>query len=376
MLKKKSGILLLFMTIIFSYGCWNSGAKDKSEIAISCSWDTLLINTQKNLLGLSDRPVIFNENGEEFYANYNNDINSLIVYNLDKGNFDSKVTFFSTGPNKIDGLTQYVVWGNKILRQSLYNINIVNFSGELEETLELKDINPKLDETHSFTDGPGIKIANFKSLSLNSTSQSVVFNLFNKEDRYKDLFKDPTFLEFNLNTRELTPHKVVFPDDINKRFYGPLVYPNIITKGDSIIYNFPYKAAVYIYNKKTGETIVKPFIVDNILPTVEGLDLSQKGNNSLLIHFFNGEAYYRINYDTNRNLYYILYSQAKVDDEPVLRHLIVFNKSIEKLGEIDIPTDFSPNFAISKKGLLFRNVKDDSFDTLTLHVLNVEVEKK
>lgn len=242
------GILLLLITTVFYYGCGNSVSKNKSEIAISHSWDTLLINTQKNPLGMSDWPVIYNDNGLEFYANYNNTINSLNIYSLDKESFVSKVTFFNTGANKIDGLTQYVVWGNKIVEQSFYYIRIVSFQGEVEETLELKDIDPKLDETHSFLDGPGIKISNFKSLSLNSKSHSVVLNLFNKVDGYKNLFKNPTFLEFNLNTRQATPHRVVFPDDIDKRFYGPLAYSNIITKGDSIIYNFPYKAVLYIYN--------------------------------------------------------------------------------------------------------------------------------
>lgn len=370
------GFMLMLVAVVFYYGCGNSESIDGSKKTVAFSWDTLSINTQKNPLGMSDHPVIFNENGEEFYANYNNSTNSLVVYSIDKERFDRKVTFFSIGANKIDGLVRYIVWDSTVLRQNLNKINVINFSGEIEETFELIDLAPSLESTHSFTDGPGIKISNFMSLSLNSTTHSVVFSLFNKEDGYKNIFKEPTFIEFNVNTHEVTPHRVTFPDDIDKRFYGPLVYPNIISNGDSIIYNFPYKAAVYIYSKKTGKVVEKAFTAKNVSPVVAGLDLSEKGNNGLLINFLRGESYECITYDSYRNFYYMIYSQARVDDKPQQRHLVVFDNNISKIGEVELPEGLSPKYVISQKGLLFRNVKEESFDTLTLHVLSVEVEDK
>jgi len=86
------------------------------------------------------------------------------------------------------------------------------------------------------------------------------------------------------------------------------------------------------------------------------------------------EMYHQIDYDPYRNLFYMVYSQAKQDDSPKNRYLIVFNPQLEKIGELELEQSMSPEYAISQKGLLFRNVKEESFDTLTLHVLNVEVE--
>lgn len=364
------------MLLLFTIGCKPKSSIKENETQLTASWSTIQIPTMGNILSLSDSPMVYFKDGVEYYANYNNEQNSLNFYSLQTSSYSHKVTFFSSGPNKVNGLPRASLWGDTIVSQLIDKIQLITLDGVVAKELSLKDISGELDKHYCLKGNERMITTNFKRLYVDEVTQSIVLRLYNKDDGYNDIYKNPKFLEYNLNTGLATPHQAVFPDELKKEYYGMLEYPNIISIGDSIIYNFPFKAAVYIYNKKTQKTGTVDFTPKYIPPVVKGYDLTQKNDYSITLPLFNGDVYHQIDYDVYRDRYYVIYSQAKIGDESKRRHLIVFDRDIQKIDEIELPQGLSPNFAISKKGLLFRNVKEDSFDTLTLHVLNVEVEDK
>jgi hypothetical protein len=371
-IRKVKNILIVFTVISISSSAQSTSSGTKKELIVD--WKVKPIQTKRNLLSLSDNPLIYNKNGIEYYVNYTNELNCLNFYDLKSSSFSYKITFFNSGPNKVFGFSRASFWGDAIVCQLTDKIQIVNFKGEVVKTLSMNDIHSKLDNEYSLKGDERLINSNFKRLYVDELAQSIVLRLYNKEDGYKDIYKNPTFLEYNLATGVASAHSVIFPNEVKKRFYGMLEYPNIISKGDSIVYNFPFKAAVYIYNKKTRQTQVKEFKVNHIPTVVKGYDLTKKDDFTITRPLFDGDVYHQIDYDPHRKLYYMLYSKAKVDDNPRERYLLVLNKKFELIGEVAIPTGLSARYAISKQGLLFRNVKEDSFDTLTLQILNIEVK--
>ncbi len=362
--------------LLFTIGCKPQSGIEENETQLTASWSTIQILTMGNILSFSDNPMVYFKDGVEYYLNYNKEQNSLIFYNLQTSSYSHRVTFFNSGPNKVGGLPRASLWGDTIVSQLIDKIQLITLEGVVAKELSLKEIAGELDKHYCLKGDERMVNTNFKRLYVDEVSQSIVLRLYNKDDGYNDIYKNPKFLEYNLNTGLATPHHVVFPDELKKQYYGMLEYPNIISKGDSIIYNFPFKATVHIYNKKTQKTETVDFKPNQISPIVKGYDLAQKSDYSITLPLLNGDVYHQINYDRYRGVYYILYSQAKIGEESKCRHLITFDKYLRKIGEVELPEGLSPKYAISQKGLLFRNHKEDSFGTLTLHVLNVEVEDK
>ncbi len=324
-------------------------------------------------MSIHNAPIIYRNDNVEFYVNYNNTANSLNLYSLDSMAFVQKIEFYSSGPNKVTIMTEYNLFDSLVVVKKHNRIQLINFSGEVVEELTLKQMCPEVDEHYDLRGRGGAMIGNLRRLFFYPATGSVIFRTYNKENGYEDIYKNPCFCEYNFDTRKGTAYRVKFPGELSHEYYGDLEYPNIILKGDSIIYNFPFKAAVYIYNKKTKKTYVDEFEASHIPSVVEGKPLTGKKGLVMKSEIFFGYKYHQIDYDPHTNLYFMLYSEKDIENKPTPKHLIVFDKSLKKLGEIDIDPELYPEFAISKRGLLFRNKDDYHFDTLTLHVLNVNV---
>ncbi len=368
--------ILTFMSalsLLFSCQYNPDKADNNSDNILFSKWDTIAIRTGGNPLSIHNAPIIYRNDNVELYVNYNNTANSLNLYSLDSLAFVLKIEFYSSGPNKATIMGEYNLFDSLVVVKKHNRIQLINFSGEVVEELTLRQMCPEMDEHYSLRTGGGVYFSNLRRLFLNPATQSVIFRTYNKENGYENIYKNPCFCEYNFDTQKGTAYRVKFPDELSHEYYGDLEYPNIILKGDSIIYNFPFKAAVYIYNMKTQKTEVREFEANHIPSVAEGKPLNGKKDVMTKSEILSGPKYHQIDYDPHTNLYYMLYSQKRIKDKPTPKYLIVFDKDLKKLGEIDIDPEFYPEFAISKRGLLFRNKDDYHFDTLTLHVLNVNV---
>lgn len=364
-------LLIFYIFIIFiTINCKNITSENNS-VALSHNWTNISIDTKQNGLSLFDVPKLTVKNGCEYYVDYNEVQHSLNFYNLETKEFERKVEFYNSGPNKIQMISVYNIKDDTIVCHSLNIIKLFNFSGELVKSLELKDMCPELDNNYTLRKN-SLVIDNLRRLDINQNTNCIILPTFNKTDGYKNIYDKPRFCEYNINTEQGKAINIEYPKELYKKRYGDLEYPNIISKGDYVIYNFPFKAAVYIYNKKTKRTLEKKFEANNMPSVVEGDDLKVK----ITRNFFKGKKYHQIIYDKYRKFFYMVYSGEEIGEYKRKFYLIVFDQELKKVGEIDIPSELSSNFVISKSGLLFRNIHKDSFNNLELHVLNILLNEK
>ncbi|MBN1988215.1 MAG: hypothetical protein JW783_02310 [Bacteroidales bacterium] len=370
---KKNVIFLMVSILFFLTSCVGSSDRNSTR-ELSYSWSTLRLSTKGNSLGASNRAILYLDDSTEYYSIYNEVNSTLLLFNLDSNRFESRVSFFSSGSNKVDFLSEYGIFDDIIWNMSSEGLCKINFRGEIESCYQPQDLCSSVSSLIRFQPKGVVFGNNIRMYSINRDDPRLVLRTFNYDNTTSSFYSNPVFIDYNLRTGNGICHSVKYPDELNSNYYASLELPNIIVKGDSIIYNFPFVASVFIYSKKNKTTVRKDFNAKYIEQVIPGKDIALRGDVNTIFSFMDCEMYHQIDYDPYRNLFYMVYSQAKQDDSPKNRYLIVFNPQLEKIGELELEQSMSPEYAISQKGLLFRNVKEESFDTLTLHVLSVEVE--
>jgi len=365
-------IFLLFVILATVTTCKKDNTK-KVEKTVLSQWDTIKINTYDNGLDLSDRPHYIFKEGIGFYINYNQIKHSLNYYNIDRRRFCKAIKLFKSGPNKIQSLSTFDLKGDTILFRSAGSLYLIDKEGVVISNLELEDLCPGLEETYSLKGPGGIVITNLKRLYYNNQRNSVVLRTYNTKNNYGNIYEEPLFCEYNLKYNEGKAIKVKYPKDLKKAYYGDLEYPNIITLGDSIIYNFPFMSSIFVNSIMSQKTSKIVFEADHISSKIRGANLAQRNDLRLKNYFYRGNKYHKIDYDPYRDLYYLLYSLRKIGDSPSEKYLIIFDNQFNKLTELKINSEFSPNYAIAIDGLLFRNTKEASHEILILHVLSIDV---
>ncbi|MCG8411200.1 MAG: DUF4221 domain-containing protein [Bacteroidales bacterium] len=364
---KKLLLLIICFTVLL-FACNN---QDKTELNLSFQIDTLKINTQENSLSITDAPNIYYRNGTEYYTNYNEAFNTLIFFDLNKFDFDRKIQFKKSGPGKLSVCDDYIIHKDTLLVFTTFYVKFYNLSGDHIKTLQLKDICPPIATQYRLARA-GISISNILKTNIDSKNNSLLLRTFRNGLPYEDGFYDnPVLCEYSLNSQKADVIPITYPQEVySKYFYDDLATPHFVAKGDSIIYHCHFKSLLYVYNRKTKKTKEIKFDA-NHLPNLINGKIRKKVSG--ITHMALNDRYHNLTYDKYRNIFYLAYNKKAKDIETY--HLIVFDNKLNKLGEITLPLGYSQCFAISKKGLLFRNTEDLAYYHFNLYVVKIDLPK-
>ncbi|MCG8411201.1 MAG: DUF4221 domain-containing protein [Bacteroidales bacterium] len=368
-------LFIAFIPLAILVSCAESSTETKN---IKHNWETIILDTKNNSLAQDDTPYLLKTDTAEYYVNYNHINHCLNFYNLNTKSFNQKIQFYKSGPDKLSGISEYVIHGDTLIVHNRLALRFFNKKGRLIKAFKLPDINPLLGQRYSL-EKKGITIDNLMELAKDGNK--LILRTFNRNKMpyEKDFNKNLFFCKYDLKSNTSEAIKVKQPKEIKQKYYyADLATPHIITNNNLIIYNFHFKSSIFVYNQETESTKEINFEARNIPNIIDGIKRSKASNTIRCVKdLFFGSKFYNIKYDPYRNLYYLLYGE-KIDmqnsqDEGVKRHLIVFNKLFKKLGEITINPYFSNRFVISKYGILFRNSKEDSYNELKLHALKINI---
>jgi len=360
---------LTLISILFSIqSCTFLKDDNKDNLVLKYTIDTLKINTRENGLSLTDAPYLLNKNTTEYYINYNEAFNVLLFFNLNTKDFEKKVQFKKSGPSQLHNCEEFVIKGDTIIVNDILDIKLFDATGELLKSINMENLCSNLKDEYQLSK-PGINIGNLFKMDFNDKNNSIVLRTFRRILPYKDgFYKNPYFCEYNFDTESGNSISVLYPDELyGNMYYDDLATPNIISLDNLIIYNFHFKSSIYIYDKETKKTEEKKFHSQHIPDLVKGV---KRSTVSGITNLFFGPKYYNLKYDEYNEKFYLLYSDGAKEQEN--KYLITFDKTFQKLGEITLPTSFSPNYVISKKGLLFRNIEDLDYYSFNLYAINIQ----
>lgn len=361
-------LFMCFYIVLVFTACKSN--REEGDYIVDYSIDTLKIITHEHGLSLTDAPRVINTTAGEFYINFNEAFRELYFYNLDSARYSHTVKFKKNGPEKVPDCSNYIISGDTVIVIDSKSFKFIHKDGTFIEDISLKDMFPELAETHRLGKS-GITIANLLYTAYYAPEKAVVFHPFRNGYPWEDgFYKDPLICWYEVDDHSGEKFNVQFPRELEGDiFYDDLAIPHILIHKEDIIYHFHYKSTFYLYNRQNGEIVKKTFSADHLDPKVKGVKRSGvKGLTSLVM----GPKYHNLQYDPYKDLFYLLYNYKFNGQDR--KQLIIFNDQLEKLGEIPLPDVLSDYYAISKKGLLFRNMDDLAYKSIELYAFNVIIQ--
>lgn len=360
-------ICVLFVSIC--YGCIEHTTPNE-KLQLRAHIDTLRIVTERNGLSVSDAPRVTEIAGNEWYVNYNEAFNTLLFYDLGSCRYESTLTFRKEGAATILDCCNYVVDDDRVIVTVNDGFKIFTKEGELLEVLNFEQLFPTLANTYRMAHS-GIIVANLLYTAYHADEKLLVIHPQRKMYPWEDEFyEEPLLCLYDIDDRKGEIVPITFPEEFyGDRFYDDLATPHIVVRDSFIVYHFHHSPVLYLYDRQRGGIQQKQFLVENLPKDLSGVKRSEvNGVTNLML----GTKLHNLMYDKFRDRYYMLYNFTVKDKDK--KRLLLFDASLNKLGEVDIPAEFSDNYAISEQGLVFRNLEDLAYKYITLYAMHISVE--
>lgn len=160
-----------------------------------------------------------------------------------------------------------------------------------------------------------------------------------------------------------------YPMHMQKNNYGLLTGYSRAINGHQSVYSFDADPNIYIFNRKTGETVIKGG--RSAFQNIEILPLTGKDRKDDIIrlrHFTITTAYPRIIYDAERKLYYRYFFQGvpEKNEEGLFNslrertdYLMVFDEKFELITELLIKDGFLRTCFVTSDGIGYFDYDDD-----------------
>ncbi len=160
-----------------------------------------------------------------------------------------------------------------------------------------------------------------------------------------------------------------YPMHMQKNNYGLLTGYSRAINGHQSVYSFDADPNIYIFNRKTGETVIKGG--RSVFQNIEILPLTGKDRKDDIIrmrHFTLTTAYPRIIYDAERELYYRYFFQGVLEknEEGLFNslrertdYLMVFDEEFELITEFLIKDGFLRTCFVTSDGIGYFDYDDD-----------------
>ena len=204
-----------------------------------------------------------------------------------------------------------------------------------------------------------------------------MINVNSLDRQFPQRYAGERLTEVDLTDGRLKLLNVTIPEEYTtlNGNYGELTRVGFSRNGEMIVYNFPMSSDVFLLdgnesvrykvNSLHGDDIAKPIEV------IDGnIDLARAK------HLYEALTYYPPFFDHYQNRYYRSYKTAVENDlEESEYYCVVFDETLQKLGEFKFPKNYYVYPIISREGLMFMafNKHDDKLE-LIRYRFNEELE--
>ncbi|SDA62627.1 protein of unknown function [Algoriphagus alkaliphilus] len=338
-----------------------------------------LNDLSSNFFMLSQEVSISNDEFLVFCNPFPNDPNLIFFYNLVDSAKSFTLDFKSEGPNGVGEMSDFFFHNLDsifVFDRYSYQMSLVDSSGHVKRKFRLKDSEGIESDENSvipWMDNKSRAIIRDRFLYIPCYPDSdPYFSSYSGENLLMKL--DLISGDFDLLLGYPTKYK-------SGGFWGgpEHILPSIISSldGNNLVASFPFEDSIYSVDSESGffksQVYVKSDIVSQVNPLPE-ISLDRKVRTKFQL---GNDYYFSISKDQYRQRYYLIANKRYSDDSidkimnresgsPNEQSLIVLNKEFQKIGEYQLPKEFSRyGIFIYKSGVYLLNNENEN--KLILH---------
>ncbi|MGB3616595.1 MAG: DUF4221 family protein [Catalinimonas sp.] len=311
---------------------------------------------------------------------YNHTRHACDIFDIDLKRHVKSIKLDHDGPQKIAPVGELVAYEEGVILQTMAHLIFLSKGDSISRKLSYVKIlgtdTSKYSPRHQ-----RVTIGSSERVSYYTKETSVIIPLFPTDiepSASEKYYKSLRLARVNVQSGATTFYNVPYPEELTAgEYFGSLDYPQLSTKGDSLIYNFPYTSEIFCYNTSTA-VLTTYTVASRNIPENYPVDISTfKDPMKRLEHRHASAQYAYVLYDPHRNLFYRSHKGetefGKFSDFSS-RYLTIMDENFNPLVEAKLPEIISPMFAIAPQGLIFQYKAGalDNEEFLRLAVLNVD----
>jgi hypothetical protein len=361
---------IIFLSILVS-GCI-SHKKDAFKIQNASSLSTQAFTIPLNFKGMSiyegSNNTILNTNGNTYFFAFNHLSSEIDVFSINELKFIKRIAIPTGGPNSFYSVNFLRVFNNNLVVEDGPFMHTINLTDLQFNRYDIRDRIDYHDRIYFLT--TSLFVANFDTgFTIDTTSGIAYFPLYpGMRKSNPDYWSGKIICRALLPEFKFQPLDMEFPELFKQgNHYGEMDRPQLMIKGDSLIYTFTSDPTIYVYNTKSKIlTETKPGGADAFLPVEpyakKGLTIFE----NTFEHAYTVGNYLPMTYDPWKKLFYRIRRPSRqkgeyLDPTKDINILMVFDEKLTLLSQHYLPQNLHYFFHVTPKGLFFQ-VKESSHE--------------
>ena len=295
---------------------------------------------------------------------YNNKEHTIDLFDLKERKPIKQISLEKEGANGIVYPHALTIHQDTVWIQTATHFFATDLDGKIIWRLDKKELDKQIDHSVYSFSSTGVTVCNFEDLVYDSNRQELVVPIYLLDPF--SLEKKQAVATIQVKEKKVTLLPIPFPETIIHDYYGKLSTPQLLVKGDSLVYNFPNSAAIHIFNRKNGE-ITTHHIESEYTANLSETIRENANATKILDHYLHALFFHKVQYDEKRGLYYRLHTDHSTDRAAFSNketYLTIISSDFKKLKEVKLPANCYPFYVITDDGLLFQfmeGLKEDMF---------------
>jgi hypothetical protein len=320
--------------------------------------------------------AVYTRNGSNYMVCYNYFAHELDYYNLDSTRYLRSLKLSSSGPNAIRTFSFLACDPHRIFAESATDFTILDHTGNVFG----KILTPNWFESDGvkYRLATNMYVGNYDTgFSIDSANQRIIFQIYPLMKKSSgDYFKGYALASCTFDSLKPVALQATYPEYLQRldRF-DEMDRPQIMVKGDSVIFSFASHPDIYIYSLKNSLQTTKK-IASKKYPPITPSNNGKFSPQDLLGYFDKVGNYLPVKYDRFNQVYYRIYIPPKSESSPDSsdnRRLLVINENFKVIKDIPIPKGLETYYFPTRSGLLFQfetYYRDDH--TLSLALMRIK----
>lgn len=358
-------IYAILYLIILS-GCTQS---IKHEACTDYTIDTAYIPIDENYL--QHYKFAQSQYYKEKLFTYNHYIHSIDIFDLNRNEPLSQIKLKREGPDGIPDIASFCITPTSILVENMAQYIILDFTGKVKKRISKDKLQTSIAEEDYLIIPKGGALNNLLFIVFNDSTNELIIPVFPKDP--DDLANKYCLASVSLETENIKILPAPYPSFLTKNYYGMMNRPNILCKGDSIIYNFPVASNIYIYDRIT-EIVYEKNIKSEFTPNIS--ESTERIANKELDHYLHSTFFHNIKYDKYRNQYYRLHvNRCDIGEAFNKRetYLTIIDKDFKKVTELRMTTPYTFSlYHVIPQGVFFEFAEDSNENNYPYMIITSE----
>ena len=362
------------LTLLFS-----CSSKDNTLGNSNLEIDTLSIEIGNKALSNYNTLAndIYQSDGMNFMVCYNYLSHEIDFFNLDSSKYLRTLKLDPFGPNAVRAFSFLHHYQGKLIVLSGLELAILDMNGKLLG----KRLTPKWFESNGtkYRLAVSMFINNFDTgFGIDSVNHKIIhpiYPLLKKSN--PDYFKSMLLCSLDFDSLKPIPMNAHYPVYLqNHNLFEEKDRPQILVKGDSVVFSFASHPDIFIYRMTTMDQITKKIECKKYPPIMPSNSGKYSNSSSMTQYFFNEGSYLPLKFDPYKKLFYRIFILPKAENQPDstdTRKLLVLNQNFEVLKEVSLPAGLDTDFFPTPSGMIFQFEKYFKNDhTYSLALLRIK----